>query len=48
MSGSLFHNVGWEVLNLSMMAPVLIVALATFWLQLSRIQHPSAGVSGVQ
>ncbi|TFH87992.1 MFS transporter [Billgrantia azerbaijanica] len=33
MAGQLLHRLGWEALNLAMLPPVLLVALATLWWQ---------------
>jgi MFS family permease len=31
MSGQLLHYLGWELLNLAMLAPVLLVVMTVFW-----------------
>lgn len=36
MAGQLLHRLGWENLNLAMLPPVLLVALATMWWQSRR------------
>ncbi|MGM0981997.1 MAG: MFS transporter [Pseudomonadota bacterium] len=33
LAGQLLHRLGWEALNLAMLPPVLLVALATLWWQ---------------
>lgn len=36
LAGQLLHRLGWETLNLAMLPPVLLVALATVWWQSRR------------
>jgi|TARA_R100000656_G_scaffold124971_1_gene104727 MFS family permease len=40
MSGALSYHLGWEALNLVMLAPILLVALATLWYRLSPASQP--------
>lgn len=39
MSGGLLHQFGWELLNLSMLAPIGLVALAVIWLKASQLRE---------
>ncbi|CAM4295965.1 MFS transporter [Vreelandella rituensis] len=45
MAGQLLHGLGWEALNLAMLPPILLVALATLWLRLSSTSQPAGQVS---
>lgn len=45
LSGALMHHLGWQVLNLVMLLPVLLVAMATLWLRLSMVAAQSAADS---
>lgn len=38
MSGRLLHQFDWELLNLAMLPPILLVALATLWLKAGRVR----------
>ncbi|RFA25551.1 MFS transporter [Alkalilimnicola ehrlichii] len=40
MAGALLHHLGWEALNLVMLLPILLVALATLWLWLNTAAQP--------
>ncbi|WP_229803122.1 hypothetical protein [Litchfieldella qijiaojingensis] len=41
ISGALLHRLGWETLNLAMLPPILLVALATLWFRLSAYPQPA-------
>lgn len=41
MSGALLHRLGWEILNLTMLPPILLVALATLCFRLSAYPEPA-------
>lgn len=43
MSGTLLHYLGWETMNLLMLAPVAVVALSIVWMRTSRAPAPVAG-----
>ncbi len=45
LSGALMHHLGWQVLNLVMLLPVLLVAMATLWLRLSMVAAQSVADS---
>lgn len=45
MSGALSYHLGWEALNLAMLAPILLVALATLWYRLSAASQPRTNLS---
>ena len=36
MSGTLLHHLGWETMNLLMLAPISVVALSILWMRLSQ------------
>lgn len=40
MSGTLLHYLGWEKMNLLMLAPIGVVALSIIWMRLSRSSLP--------
>lgn len=42
MSGTLLHHLGWETLNLLMLAPIGIVALSILWMRLHRASLSAA------
>ncbi len=46
MSGTLLHQVGWEVLNLAMLPLVGLVAGAVLWLKLAGARRPESPASG--
>ncbi|WP_445158257.1 MFS transporter [Halomonas sp. E14] len=41
LAGQLLHRLGWEALNLAMLPPVLLVALATLWWRQRRVATAS-------
>lgn len=45
MSGALSYRLGWEVLNLTMLLPIALVALVTLWYRLSAASRPPASLS---
>ncbi|UZD65913.1 MFS transporter [Marinobacter sp. AN1] len=46
MSGSLLHHLGWETLNLMMLAPIALVVLATVWLRMNMRMAPVSAAAG--
>lgn len=42
MSGTLLHHLGWETMNLLMLAPIGVVALLILWMRLNRASLPVA------
>jgi len=42
MSGTLLHHLGWETMNLLMLAPIGVVALLILWMRLNPASLPVA------
>lgn len=42
MSGTLMHHLGWEMMNLLMLAPIGIVVLSILWMRFNRASLPTA------
>lgn len=42
MSGTLLHHLGWETMNLLMLAPISVVALSILWMRSRRASLPVA------
>lgn len=45
MAGTMLHRLGWQTLNLAMLPPILLVAIATFWPQLRKRKLPTPPLS---
>ena len=41
MSGALSYHLGWKALNLAMLPPIVLVALATLWYRWHAAAKPS-------
>ncbi|SFR66335.1 Predicted arabinose efflux permease, MFS family [Marinobacter daqiaonensis] len=48
MSGSLLHHLGWETLNLIMLAPITLVLLAIIWLRMNSAPRPATTGAGIR